>query len=337
MGSKELRINKIRKTQSCVVFLVLCALVISCRRDSSDYDATGVFESEEVIVSSEITGKILEYRVQEGASLIKDSMVARIDPAQYIIQSQQWEKSVEALYKKTNSPDPQLNILNAQEAVQMKQINVLQVQLEYATSEYKRIQELYNSKAATAKQLDDVRNQLDVLKKQLELAQSQVQLIQQQKKSYKDQVSIQNTGILSEKEVILMRKAAADDILSKSNVRSPMNGTVLTSYVHQGEVVTPGKPLFKMADLRELTLRAYVDGHQLPKLQLNQNVKVTIRYGDQDPKEYQGRLSWISEKSEFTPKTIQTADERANLVYAIKIVVPNDGYLKLGMYGEVKF
>ncbi len=324
-------------TYPSALILTLSSIFISCGRGTSSYDATGVFESEEVIVSSEISGKILEFNVQEGLHLTKDSVVARIDPTQYIFQRDQWEKSLDALYKKTNSPDPQLKILESQEEVQLKQISILQVQLEYAKAEFKRIEELHSSKAATGKQLDDARNQLEVLKKQLELAQSQVQLIQQQKKSYKAQVSIQNSGILSEREVMLTRKAAADDILAKSNISSPLTGTVLTCYVHAGEVVTPGKPLFKMADLRELTLRAYVDGQQLPKLQLNQNVKITVRYGDQDPKEYQGRLSWISDKSEFTPKTIQTADERANLVYAVKIIVQNDGYLKLGMYGEVKF
>jgi HlyD family secretion protein len=183
--------------------------------------------------------------------------------------------------------------------------------------------------------LDDISGQIDVLKKQIEAAKSQVNVLERQISAQNSIVNIQNRGILSEKKPLEKRAKQLDDQIARTRITNPMQGTVLTKYAEQGEITTIGKAIYKLADMSKMTLRAYIQGSQLGQFKINQKVKIRIDDGKDKYRNMEGTVTWISEKAEFTPKTIQTKDERANLVYAIKISVPNDGYLKIGMYGEV--
>lgn len=317
--------------------LILVSLLQACNHNGLQRDASGVFESDEIIVSSEVIGKVIEFSVEEGSELQKDSVVGKIDPIQYELQSEQIASSIKAMDNKTLSAVPQVQILQAQMESQEEQIKVLQLQLKNALYEKLRLEKLVKADAAPGKQLDDLTSQIAILEQQIKTAQSQVTLIKQQIQSQKDLIQIQNRAITSEKEPLEKRKAMADDYLKKALIRNPMKGTLLTKYIHEGEVVTIGKAIYKLANLDELYLRAYITGSQLTQIKLNQEVKVYVDDASSVVKEFPGIISYISDKAEFTPKTIQTKDERANLVYAVKIRVKNDGYLKLGMYGEVKF
>ncbi len=320
-----------------IKFFILFLLIIACNRHDHTYDATGVFESDEVIVSAEVMGKVIESQIEEGRVLQRDSVVGRIDPLQLTLQKEQLEASISAVDSKTLSAEPQVKILESQEASQREQVAAIQIQLNTAIREQSRIENLVKANAAPGKQLDDLNAQVDLLSQQLKAAKSQIEVTRQQIKSQRELVALQNRGIRAEKEPLEKRKAMADDFLQKANIINPVNGTVLTKYVNQGEIVSPGKPLYKIANLKDLILRAYISGAQLSQIKLNQELRVFVDHGSTDRKEYPGQIIWISDKAEFTPKTIQTKDERTHLVYAIKIKVINDGYLKLGMYGEVKF
>jgi HlyD family secretion protein len=233
------------------------------------------------------------------------------------------EASINALKEKTNDVQPQIRMLEEQIRVQQSQLATLE-------KEKDRFENLVKADAATPKQLDDIQAQLDVVRKQINVTQRQIDV-------QRSQVGTQNRSVMSEKEPLQKRVAQLEDQLSRTNVINPVGGTVLTKYVHAGEITGPGKPLYKIADLSYVLLRAYITGQQLPEIKLGQQVSVLIDEGAKNYKTYAGTITWISDKAEFTPKTIQTKEERANLVYAIKIKVPNDGYLKIGMYGEVLF
>ncbi|MBK9107543.1 MAG: HlyD family efflux transporter periplasmic adaptor subunit [Saprospiraceae bacterium] len=316
--------------------VVYAFVLFGCQSNHHDYDATGIIEADEIVVSAEVNGKLLEYSIEEGAQISKDSIIGKIDPSQYKLQSEQFVESINAVLSKTASPEPQIKILEAQAEVQRQQLELAKRKWNIALYEQTRVQKLHATNAATSKQLDDVNHEVILSKKQFDIAQSQIALTERQIQSQRELVKNQNRGILSEQEVFKKRKEAADDLLQKANIQNPTTGTVLSNYVHAGEWVNTGKPLYKIADLNTVYLRSYIDGSQLLKVQLRQDVKITVRYGESQ-REYTGKIIWISDKSEFTPKTIQTADERAHLVYATKIKIENDGYLKLGMYGEVKF
>ena len=187
-----------------------------------------------------------------------------------------------------------------------------------------------------SKQLDDLNGNVVVIQKQIATAKSQSEILKQQISSTLEQVKIQNRAILSEKNPTEKKVLQIDEQLKHNVISSPIKGIVLTKYMNKGEFATIGKPIYKMANLDEMTLRAYITGDQLAKVKVGQNVKVLVDAGNGETKEMNGKIYWISQKSEFTPKTIQTKDERANLVYATKIHVKNDGFLKIGMYGEVK-
>jgi HlyD family secretion protein len=192
-----------------------------------------------------------------------------------------------------------------------------------------RIENLLKADAATGKQLDDITYQIDVARKQLAVTQQQINV-------QLNNTSTQNRSILSEADPLKKRVAQLQDQVQRANIVNPVSGTVISKYAEQGEVTAAGKALYKIADLSSLNLRAYITGAQLSQVKLGQTVKVLIDDGAKKYKEYSGSIVWIADKAEFTPKTIQTKEERANLVYAIKVKVKNDGYLKIGMYGEVK-
>ncbi len=305
--------------------LILGSITVlaSCKSGNGKYDATGTFEANEVIVSSELSGKILSFSVEEGMLLAKDTVVGTVDAANITLQKEQVEASVAALSEKTADVSPAVRLLENQLAVQQSQLNNL-------LHEQARVQNLLKQDAATGKQLDDITAQVDVARKNLTVTQQQINV-------QKNNVATQNRSILSEGKPLQKRVAQLDDQLKKANIINPVGGTVITKYAEPGEITATGKALYKIADLSTMTLRAYVTGSQLSQIKLGQAVKVLVDDGADKYREIPGTISWISDKAEFTPKTIQTKDERANLVYATKIKVKNDGYLKIGMYGEVKF
>jgi len=310
---------------------------ISCNSKNGKYDATGTFEADEIIVSAEATGKILQLHVEEGANLIKDSVVGKIDPTAIELQKEQASSSVNALQQKTNDAAPQVNILQAQLQLQNKQIAVYNEQLKTLQKEQQRFQKLVAADAVPDKQLDDINGQVNILKEQITAAKTQLLVLQSQINAQRQAVAIQNRGILSEKDPMEKKIAQIQDQLDKTIITNPVTGTVLTKYADENEFTATGKALYKIADLSTMKLRAYITGDQLAQVKLNQPVKVLVDDGKGRSREMKGTISWISDKAEFTPKTIQTKDERANLVYAIKVNVLNDGYLKIGMYGEVVF
>lgn len=280
-----------------------------CNRNASEFDASGTFEATETIISAEATGTIKALNIEEGQVLHAGETIGYIDSTQLYLKKRQ----VEAQVKAALSRRPDIT----------RQVAALQEQLKGAQREQQRLSNLVKADAATQKQLDDATTQIDVIKKQIDALESSL--------------GITSESINQESVPLKVQIDQLNDQLSKCRLVNPVEGTVLTKYAEANEVAAPGKPLYKIADLGTVVLRAYVTGDQLSQLKLNQQVKVFTDNGKDKYKEYAGTISWISSTAEFTPKTIQTKDERANLVYAIKIRVKNDGLLKLGMYAEVKF
>ena len=304
--------------------LLIAAMValFSCNNNGNGHEASGSFEADEIIVSSELAGKLISFNVKEGMLLSKDSIIGAVDAAHISLQQQQVEASINALNEKTADVTPQVQLLQNQLAVQQSQLDNL-------LHEKSRVENLLKSDAATGKQLDDINAQIDIIRKSMSVTQQQINV-------QKSNIATQNRSILSEAGPLKKRIAQLQDQAHRANIVNPVTGTVIAKYAEAGEVVSAGKALYKIADLAEINLRAYITGTQLSKVKLNQTVKVMIDNGAKKYKEYNGIITWVSDKAEFTPKTIQTKEERANLVYAIKIKVKNDGYLKIGMYGEVK-
>lgn len=303
--------------------LSAAVLLAACNGNGNKYDASGTFEATEVIVSSEVSGKILSLNLNEGDTIPADSIVGTIDATNLNLQKEQVEASIHSLGEKTSDAGPQVTLLQHQLDVQQSQLNNL-------LHEKQRIENLLKQDAATGKQLDDINAQIDVVKKQMDVTRQQIRVQQ-------SNVNTQNRGILSETKPLEKRVAQLNDQLKRSAIVNPISGTVLTKYAEAGEVTNAGKALYKIADMRVMKLRAYVTADQLAAIKLGQQVKVLIDNGKDKYRTLTGTVSWVADKAEFTPKTIQTKEERANLVYAVKINVANDGYLKIGMYGEVQF
>ncbi len=307
-----------------IILSVMAAVSFAaCKNNENKFDASGTFETTEVIVSSELNGKILSLNISEGDTVSSGRIVGTVDAEGISLQKEQVEASISSLGDKTADVGPQVQLLQNQLAVQQSQLNNL-------LHEKKRIENLISQDAATGKQLDDINAQIDVVKKQMNVTQQQIAV-------QRSNVSTQNRSILSENKPLQKRVAQLNDQLKRADIVNPINGTVLTKYAEAGELTATGKALYKIADLTVMKLRAYVTGDQLSQIKLGQQVKVLIDDGKDKYKELPGTITWISDKAEFTPKTIQTKEERANLVYAIKIDVKNNGYLKIGMYGEVMF
>lgn len=291
------------------MMFIAMAATISCNGNKGMFDATGNFEATEVIVSSEAAGKIIEFNLEEGALLKADQYLGFIDSTQLQLQKLRLFASNGAV--------------KSRRADVAKQIAAAKQQIENLKVEKQRAQNLINSNAGNRKVLDDINAQIATLEKQLAAQTSNLEK--------------GNTGVDQESSSIEIQIAQLEDQLKKCKITSPTDGTVLAKYAEKGEITAMGKPLFKIADIENIILRAYITSGQLTQLKIGQKVKVYADFGEKEQKEYQGVVTWISDKAEFTPKTIQTKDERANLVYAIKILVKNDGYLKIGMYGEIKF
>lgn len=304
-----------------VIPACLIAVITGCGQSNSLSDATGTFEADEVIVSSEIPGKILAFQITEGMQIPKDSVIGLVDAQGLSLQKEQVEASIQALNEKTLDVSPQVKLLEDQLGVQQSRMATLE-------REKRRFENLVKADAATQKQVDDIVAQIDALQREMIVTRQQIAV-------QKSTVSTQNRSVLSESAPLQKRIAQLDDQLNRSKIVNPVSGTVLAKYAEAGEITSAGKALYKIADLSSIYLRAYVTGVQLPQIKLGQSVKVLIDSGEKKYREYAGTITWISDKAEFTPKTIQTKEERANLVYAIKIKVKNDGLLKIGMYGEV--
>lgn len=305
-----------------LILLACCGLLMgSCNRNKVTYDASGTFEAVETIISSESAGTIKALDLEEGQNLQAGAVVGYVDSMQLYLKKKQLLAQIKALGSRL--PD-----VGTQTDFYKQQIAVSQTRLNYLQNEQKRIQNLVKADAATPKQLDDITAQIDELKKQL-------LVISKQDAAQVSALKTQTSGLKSNVLPLYVQIEQLNDQLSKSRIINPVNGTVLIKYAESNEMATPGKALYKIADLSAIVLRAYITGDQLAKVKLNQKVKVLTDAEGGTYKTQEGVIEWISSKAEFTPKTIQTKDERANLVYAVKIKVKNDGLLKIGMYGEV--
>lgn len=306
-------------------FILLASVILlgSCGRNDHDYDASGSFEADEVIVSAEQSGELLSFNVKEGESLKAGSMVGQIDVSLVKLQKEQTEATINALNEKTSDAAEQTALVQRQLAVE-------ESQLDHLIKERERTRNLVKADAATQKQLDDLNAQIDQQQKRIDVSRQQIRF-------NTSNTTTKNRSILSEKGPLEKIAEQFQEQIKRGGIINPINGTVLTSYALKGEMALVGKPLYKIANTDTLNLRAYITGEQLPQIKIGDEVEVRIDSGASDFKSYLGSIIWIASKSEFTPKTIQTKNERANQVYAIKVSVPNDGYLKIGMYGEVLF
>lgn len=286
--------------------IVAVACLTACS-EKSDFDATGTFEAVDVIVSSEASGRILSFDAAEGMSVSRGEMLGVVDSVQLHLQRRQLKAQQAALL--SSRPDIQ------------KQVTSLREQIAKQRSEQTRVENMLRDGAATTKQLDDIQAQIRILEGQLTAMLSTL--------------NSNSATIESNVEALEAQIALLDDRIEKCRIVSPIDGTVLLKYVEAGELATPGKPLMKIADLNNIYLRAYFTSDQLANIALGDTVTVTADFGGDELIDYTGRIAWISAESEFTPKSIQTKDSRANLVYAVKIYVENDGRIKIGHYGKV--
>lgn len=290
------------------ILIGLIPLLYSCSGNDDMADAYGNFEAVEVIISSEANGKLLSFDLEEGDLLQEGQLIGHVDSVQLHLNKLQLEASIEAIRSKTQN-------------VKL-QIDVLENQKQNLIREKARIERLLVDSAATSKQYEDIAGELVVVEKQILATRSQL--------------NTGNRGLLSEIKPLELKIEQIDDQLKKCLIKNPEKGTVLSKYAYENEITAYGKPLYKVADLEKITLRAYVSGNQLADLKIGQQVKVRIDE-DEGDKELSGTVTWVSSNAEFTPKVIQTKEERVNLVYAFKVLVSHDGEVKIGMPGEVYF
>ena len=293
-----------------IIAMAGVALVLNaCGRKERQYDATGVFEATETTVYAEQTGALLTFNVEEGDTVGQNREVGLIDTTQ--------------LWLKMKQAEAMKSVYQSQKPEQEKQIAVTRQQLAKAKQDQQRYKELVADGAAPAKMLDDANSQVEVLQRQLDAQLSSLRV---------------NTNALDKQmDATDVQAEQLRDPIRKCHILVPAKGTVSEKYVERGAFVSPRKPLFKMADTENMFIRAYVTSAQLENIKTGQKATVFADYGNGGKKEYEGRVTWISSRSEFTPKTILTDDERADLVYAVKVAIKGDGYVKMGMYGEVLF
>lgn len=288
-----------------LIYLPFAVILLSCSGNKGKSDAYGTFEATEVTISSEIPGKILQLDIMEGMEIKAGTQTGLIDTLDLHLKKL-------ALLAQQRAIQAKLSGISAQLAVQQQQKENLQIDLA-------RIERLFEDKAATRKQLDDLTGSLRLVDKQMQAT------------------LVQREGVLNESDALAQQVAQLEEGIRKCRIINPVDGTILSKFSEAAEVVTPGKPLYKIADLREMYLRVYVSGNQLPHIKLGQEVEVLIDEDKRENRKLSGTISWISSSAEFTPKIIQTKEERVNLVYAVKVRVKNDGSLKIAMPGEVNF
>lgn len=316
---------------------MLASILSGCQTNQYQFDASGVFEATEHIISAEVSGKILDLHFEEGDELKSGQMIGKIDCELLDLQKAQVKASMIALSEKQFNAEPQVEVIEKQIKVQDQQIATLEEQIKTAEKEKVRIEKLVKAEAAPTKQLDDVNAQLSVLNKQILAAKAQTEVLKQQMKAQKQTIAIQNRGILSEEKPLNEKISQIEAQIKDCQIQNPIAGRVISKYAEQFEMAAPGKPIYKIADTKKMILRAYLSGNQLPKAKVGQTVKIFTDDAATKYREVSGKIIWIASKAEFTPKTIQTKDERANLVYAVKIAVENnDESIKMGMYGEIK-
>ena len=286
-----------------ILTILITLTLFSCNKEDNDADAYGNFEATEVTISAESNGKIEFLNLDEGMLLEKETVIGQIDTIQLYLNKEQLIASKKTIYSKS------ANVLS--------QRSVIQEQLKTAKIEQNRITTMFNENAATQRQVDEIYGKVKVLQQQI------------------NSVETQNAPILNEVKSIEVQIEKINDQLKKSKIVNPIKGTVLTKYAEPNEITSFGKPLYKIADLSEMTLRVYFSETQLSSIKVGQEVSVLIDENE-GTKSYKGKISWISSAAEFTPKIIQTKEERVNLVYAVKVIVTNDGSLKIGMPAEVK-
>jgi HlyD family secretion protein len=320
---------------TAILFIVL--FFSACESGEKTYDASGSFEAIERVISAEATGVIEILNIQEGKIINIGDTLGYIDVSNMTLQAEQIKASIHAIGAKKGDAKPQIKVLNAQITAQESQVAILRQQMANLQKEINRFQKLVDANAAPRKQLDDLVAQKLVLQKQINGVQQQKEIITAQISSTKQTVSLQNNAVTSEeapnqKRLELIQKQIGDGVIISQH-----QGTITTQISYDGEFVSIGRPLYKIANLEKIILRAYISGNQIPQVKLNQTVTIRTDDGAGEFNENKGVITWISDKAEFTPKTIQTKDERANLVYAIKVKVENDGRYKIGMYGEITF
>lgn len=292
-----------------IFFLLWMALLGACSNNGSDADATGTFEATEVIVSAEANGKLLSFNLEEGQTVQKGELVGAVD-------------SVSLHLNKLQLMQSQRAVLAGQQDVRT-QLESLRKELVNAEADQRRIENLVKGQVASQKQLDDANLRIDVLKARIN--------------AQENLLNTGNTALREQSKTIAAQLQVVEDQLRRCRIINPVDGTVLTKYSEAFEMTGIGKPLYKVADLSQVILRAYISNDQQSRLKVGQKLSVQVDDGAGGMRTYEGIVQWINNKAEFTPKTIQTKEERANLVYAVKIAVKNDGLLKIGMYGEIKF
>lgn len=299
-------------TYTLLLTIVSALVFTSCSDSESEYDASGTFEATEIIVSSEANGKIISLDIMEGDNIKENASYGLVDTVILDLQRQQIRASINATLKRIVNLKTQVAPIEDQIATQQR--------------EKVRVTNLIAAKAANTKQLDDVNSAITLFKSQLDATTAEIQR--------------GNRVIKSEVIALETQIALIDDMIERCIISSPLNGVVLAKYAEQGEITAIGKPLFKVADIENMQIRAYITAGQLASIKLGQKATLYPDSGnnkDSEPLIYEGVITWISDEAEFTPKTIQPKDERANLVYAIKVSFINDGFVKMGMYGDIKF
>jgi len=287
-----------------ILILVGLGLILGCSDNNDLSDAYGNFEADETIISAEASGKIMKFTIDEGQELEAGSIIGLIDTTQLHLKKMQALAQQKTLRTKFSSIFAQVDVLKEQKVVVLKN--------------YSRIKKMFEDKAATAQQLDEIEGNIEVIEKQIA------------------QVETQNSTVINEMETIEIQIAQIQDMINKSIITNPVPGTVLSTFVEPYEITGAGKPLYKIADLDNIILRAYFSGSQLPDLKIGNRVKVLIDKDIKTNQSYDGEIIWVASEAEFTPKMIQTKEERVTQVYAVRIKVKNDGKIKIGMPGEVE-
>lgn len=292
-----------------ILTIGIAAVLSGCGRETTESDAQGTFEATEVIVSAEANGKLLDLSIEEGQAVKRGETVGKVDTTSLYLNKLQLLQNQKAILAGRQNVNTQLESLRKE--------------LANAVADQKRIENLVKGQVASQKQLDDSNLRIEVLKAKIA--------------SQESMLNTGNTALSEQSKTIAAQLNVIDDQLRRCRVVNPVDGTVLTKYSEAYEMTGIGKPLYKVADLSEVILRAYISNDQQSKVKIGQKVKILVDDGNDAMRNYEGTIQWVNDKAEFTPKTIQTKDERANLVYAVKIAVKNDGLLKIGMYGEVVF
>lgn len=325
------------KSKNVLASVGIALMFTACGESEKPYDATGTFEATEVTLSAQATGELKQFDATEGQRVERGRLMGQIDTYQLTQKKQQLASSRAQLAANKRQLGATRQATSSQQLDLQTQVASIRQQIANARRERQRYAELVKDGAVARKQLDDIDYQIQVLERQLEATSDQIRSANASLSEQGAGIAAQMEGLDAQMDGIDAQQRQLDDQIAHADIIAPITGTVIEKYVERGEFVSTGKPLLKMADTEHIFIRAYITSHQLQQVKIGQRVAVFADYGGGDKKTYDGQVAWISDHSEFTPKTIVTDDERADLVYAVKIAVQNDGNIKIGMYGEVKF